>query len=100
MATAQVSGAVAVLAAVYPFESSSQRWLRIMDGTDPVTSLASKTISGGRLNLFNALSSKQTCVGDTRGDNDVDGQDLSLFVNGSTVFTIQDIAAGFGATCQ
>lgn len=100
MATAQVSGAIAVLAAVYPFESASQRWLRIMDGTDPVTSLAAKTISGGRLNLFNALAAKQTCVGDTRGDNDVDGLDLALFANGGTVFTVQDIVAGFGSACQ
>jgi hypothetical protein len=99
MATPHVSGSIAVLATVYPFESSSQRWQRIMDGVDPIPGLAGKTISGGRLNLFNALASPQTCYGDTRGDNDVDAMDLSDFIHNSTVFSVEDMASGFGKNC-
>lgn len=99
MATAQVTGAIAVLASVYPYENATQRWNRIIDNVDPVAGLSAKTISGGRLNLFSALSVPQTCTGDTRGDNDVDGLDLADFVNGGTVFRVNEFAAAFGNLC-
>lgn len=100
MATAHVTGAIAVLAAVYPYESTAQLWQRIMGGIDPVTALAYKTISGGRLNLFNALAASQTCVGDTRGDADIDGLDLADHILGGTVFSLAEMAAAFGNQCQ
>lgn len=67
MATPQVSGAVALL-----FSAANQDFMSfykynpgvaslmvkqyILDGTDPVEDLQGKTVSGGRLNVFNALN--------------------------------------------
>ena len=55
MAAAHVSGAVAVLAAAFPFESVSRRIERILGGAEPLVTLAGKVITGGRLNLYNSL---------------------------------------------
>ncbi|MBU6399138.1 MAG: S8 family serine peptidase [Verrucomicrobia bacterium] len=56
MAAAHVSGACAVVWAHYPDETYKQIIARVLNGTDPLPSLAGKTITGGRLNLFKALS--------------------------------------------
>lgn len=67
MAAPQVSGAVALLfsaanpafMAFYkdnPGVASLMVKQYILDGTDPVESLQGKTVSGGRLNVFNALN--------------------------------------------
>jgi len=55
MATPQVTGAVALLAAEYPNESMTQWKLRILFGTDAIPSLESKVLTGGRLNISNSL---------------------------------------------
>jgi PKD repeat protein len=55
MATPHVSGAVAMVASHYPNDTALQRKSRIMNSVDPLTSLSGKCVSGGRLNLFNAV---------------------------------------------
>ncbi len=55
-AAAYVSGAFALMRAKYPTETYQQIISRVLAATDPLPSLAGKCITGGRLNLRNALS--------------------------------------------
>lgn len=52
-----VTGALALILAKYPGESYQESIARLLNGTDPVPALAGKCVTGGRLNLQNALSS-------------------------------------------
>ena|GEM_PF-2388820 len=56
MATPHVAGAVAYLASIFPSETVAQRKSRILNGGDSKPSLAGKTVTGKRLNLFGAYS--------------------------------------------
>ena len=60
MATPQVSGAVALLAAKYPNESPTQWKQRIMDGVDPIPGLDGLMVTGGRLSIHNAITQGDT----------------------------------------
>ncbi len=51
-----VSGALALLLARYPLETHQQIISRLMNGADHVPDFAGKCVTGGRLNLRNALS--------------------------------------------
>ncbi len=53
---AYVSGACALMRAKYPSENYQQIIARILKATDPVPALAGKCVTGGRLNLWKALS--------------------------------------------
>ena len=55
-AAAYVSGACALMKAKYPAENYQQIIARILKATDPVPALAGKCVTGGRLNLWKALS--------------------------------------------
>ena len=56
MATPHVAGAFALLKAQFPGDSAQQLISRMLSSTDPLTSLARKCRTGGRLNLARALS--------------------------------------------
>ncbi len=56
MAAPHVAGAVAMLMAHNPGASLSEVKRAILDGTDPASSLADHTLTGGRLNLANSLA--------------------------------------------
>jgi subtilisin family serine protease len=51
-----VTGALALLRAKYPLDTHQQIIARLLEGVDPVSALAGKCGTGGRLNLRNALS--------------------------------------------
>jgi hypothetical protein len=51
-----VSGACALMLVKYPTENYQQIIARILKATDPLPSLAGKCVTGGRLNLYKALS--------------------------------------------
>jgi len=51
-----VSGAIALVLAHFPAEPYQLAIQRILDGVDPLPSLSGKCMTGGRLNLRNALS--------------------------------------------
>ena len=51
-----VSGAFALLVAKYPSETHQQIISRLLNAADPVPAFAGKCVTGGRLNLHNALS--------------------------------------------
>jgi subtilisin family serine protease len=51
-----VAGTCALLMARYPSETPQQIIRRVLDGVDPLPALAGKCVSGGRLNLWRALS--------------------------------------------
>ena len=55
-AAPMVSGTCALMLAKYPNENYQQIIARILKATDPVPSLAGKCVTGGRLNLWKALS--------------------------------------------
>ncbi|MCG2681595.1 MAG: S8 family serine peptidase, partial [Kiritimatiellae bacterium] len=56
MATPHVAGAVALMASQFPSESVAARIYRILSTVDANTSLVGKSVTAGRLNLFNAIS--------------------------------------------
>jgi subtilisin family serine protease len=56
MAAPQVSGACALVWAHYPNDSYLQIKNRILSSTDPLPTLVGNTVTGGRLNLYKALT--------------------------------------------
>ncbi len=56
LAAPYVTGALALMLAKYPAETHQQIISRLLNATDPVPALAGKCVTGGRLNLRNALS--------------------------------------------
>ena len=56
MATPHVSGVLALLAAQYPADSYTSLIARLYAGTEKIPSLAGKTKTGGRLNLYKAIT--------------------------------------------
>ncbi len=56
MATPHVSGAAALVLAEDPTLTATQLKAKLMDFTDPISSLNGKTVSGGRLNVYAALT--------------------------------------------
>jgi subtilisin family serine protease len=59
MATPQVSGALALLKAHFPALTYTELIRRLYLATDPLPALTATTFTGGRLNLFRALTSAQ-----------------------------------------
>ncbi len=55
-AAPHVAGALALMLAKFPAESYQQIICRLLAATDPLPSLAGKCVTGGRLNLRNALN--------------------------------------------
>ncbi len=55
MATPHVSGVIGLMAALNPEATISEIKTALMDGTDPLSSLAGRTVSGGRLNAYESL---------------------------------------------
>jgi subtilisin family serine protease/PKD repeat protein len=72
MAAPHVSGAAALLKGYYPAFSFSDIKTTIMNSVDPVSPLAGITVTGGRLNvanaLFNAIPGWINISGDVQGD--------------------------------
>ncbi len=56
MACPHVAGAAAMLRTAFPTASSTSIKQKLLNGADRITSLQGKTITGGRLNVFRALS--------------------------------------------
>ena len=56
MATPHVTGAAGLIASFYPEISNEELKARLMDGVDQAPSLKDKTITGGRLNVYNSLT--------------------------------------------
>ncbi len=56
MASPHVAGAVAILKAQFPVDTTEQLILRVLDSVDPLPALAGKTVTGGRLNLHAAMN--------------------------------------------
>lgn len=56
MATPHVSGVAALIMAVYPYLTVDEVKNLILNSTDPKASLQDKTVTGGRLNAYNALN--------------------------------------------
>lgn len=56
LAAPYVTGSLALLLAKYPGETHQQIIARLLNGVDPAAGLVGKCVTGGRLNLRNALS--------------------------------------------
>ncbi len=56
MAAPFVTGAVALISGLYPSEDMQRKIFRIIYNADPVPALKDKVLSGGRLNIFNAIT--------------------------------------------
>ncbi|CAH2575086.1 Thermitase [Planktothrix rubescens] len=60
MASPQVTGAAALLWSQNPTWTAQQVKNKLMQTTDPISALSGKTVTGGRLNINNALASSDT----------------------------------------
>lgn len=67
MATPHVSGVAALIKAAYPDATAAQIKARLMNTADPVASLAGKSVTGGRLNAYNALENDSIAPGVVEG---------------------------------
>jgi subtilisin family serine protease len=56
MATPHVTGAIALLKSVYPNATAEQLRAAVLGSATPTASLAGKTVTGGRLNIFSAIN--------------------------------------------
>jgi subtilisin family serine protease len=63
MAAPMVAGAAAFLWSQYPTATAQQIKKALLDSTDPLAALYGKTVTGGRLNIYNAITSLD--IGDT-----------------------------------
>jgi probable HAF family extracellular repeat protein len=71
MATPYVSGALALMRAQFPGETFFQLFNRVFASTDPLPGLAGRCRTGGRLNLYKALSSSSSRPGNDNFTNRV-----------------------------
>lgn len=55
MATPHVTGATALAFAAHPLATAAKVRAAVLGGVDPIPSLAGKTVTGGRLNLYRTL---------------------------------------------
>jgi subtilisin family serine protease len=62
MAAPHVAGAMALLTAQFPKATPAELVARLLGTTDPLPALAGKCLTGGRLNLFKALTAKPAPV--------------------------------------
>lgn len=90
MASPHVAGLAALLKAQNPSYTWRELKCRIMKGVDPLSSLNGKTITGGRINAYKALTISDCQPGtfyfllvDVRGLGAVDGN-VGVYNNGST----------------
>ncbi len=62
MATPQAAGAAALIVSAYPQISNEELKARLLGGVDQVPSLQGKTITGGRLNVYNSIKPSEAQV--------------------------------------
>lgn len=60
MATPHVTGAAALLMSYFPTDTNLQVKQRILGSVQPIAALSGKTLTGGRLNIFNSLENDTT----------------------------------------
>lgn len=60
MATPHVAGAAALIKSLYPQLSGEEIKDKILKTTDPIQDFATKLLTGGRLNLYNAVENDKT----------------------------------------
>lgn len=82
MATPHVSGAVGLLASIFPNDTPIERKNRILNYVDPIPALSGKTITGGRLNLYQAVQSAPFVVAKFSWSKD--GELTRIFTDEST----------------
>ena len=90
MAAPHVSGLAALIKARYPAASAAQIKARILNTADPVLAMAGKSVTGGRVNAFNALED------DTVAPNAVSGL-AAVGATTTTVDLVWDAAGDDGA---
>jgi len=104
MAAPHVTGAVALAASLYPSETVPERIDRILESAEPLASLKGKCVTGGMLNLYNAVTytppSPDIHVryggipfpdGSTR---DLGKRPVSLIVGKAFLFTVDNLGDG------
>ncbi len=80
MATPHVSGVAGLIAAAYPNATNDEIKARLMNGSDKLSQLDGKVVSGGRLNAANALDNDQVAPA---APNDL--RAISARANGATL---------------
>lgn len=106
MSTPHVSGAAALLRARLPAASYSGIKNMILSNTDPLPSLTGKTVTGGRLNLFNVLNlfdfALSNSGGITVGPKTVGSTTLTIALNAGGPQTVSLSCSGLpsGGACS
>jgi subtilisin family serine protease len=94
MATPHVTGSISLIMGIFPSFQSWQIKDFIIQTVDPVSDLANTTVSGGRLNLFQALTmadrfEKEFCLSNT-GQMDLAIEKISITGIDASHFRIQN----------
>ncbi|CAD5979954.1 Thermitase [Planktothrix rubescens NIVA-CYA 18] len=92
MASPQVTGAAALLWSQNPTWTAQQVKNKLMQTTDPISALSGKTVTGGRLNINNALASSDTTPPATSSFTPVD--------NATGIAVGADLVVNFSETIQ
>jgi len=86
MATPHVAGVAALVKAAYPDATAAQIKARILNTADIVPALEGKTVTGGRVNAFNALENDSIAPGSI--------EDLVIRDAGTTSISLDWLGAG------
>lgn len=86
MATPHVSGVAALIKSAYPDATAAQIKARLLNTADPVASLNGKSVTGGRLNAYNALEDDSVAPGSI--------SDFAVAGAGTTFVNLNWLAAG------
>jgi subtilisin family serine protease len=96
MAAPHVTGAIALYASVHPTATAQEIRQAILGSVTPTASLAGKTMTGGRLNIWNALSSASSQatlsindVSVTEGDSGTKTATFTVTLAGSSSQPVQ-----------
>jgi subtilisin family serine protease len=95
MATPHVSGIAALVLSRFPTLTVSELRQRIISTTVPVTALRNKSVSGGRVNAFNAVNGSpdgvlEVALTPVTGTQLIGGTSVSFFVQVSDVFPVEN----------
>ena len=81
MATPHVSGLAALVKSAYPDATAAQIKARILNTADVIPSLEGKTVTGGRINAFNALENDSIAPGSIASLGIIDTGTTSVSLN-------------------
>jgi subtilisin family serine protease len=96
MATPHVAGALALVAAQFPGQTYSQLIWRVLGNVDAITSLDGKCATGGRLNVWNALTLAPRAIANFTANPSSGEPPLTVYFTNTTIGATTNLVWDFG----